>query len=114
MDRNLLAILVASWGLFAHPVLCTAGQIQHACECEDAHDSHCDHECDCADDPCELTLTTIVDIRLRDHSEVAPVAIFPAVRSTAIEPSANARPDVPPPPTLRRIPYPPTDQPLRI
>lgn len=114
MDRNLLAILIASWGLFAHPVLCTAGQIEHACECEDAHDSHCDHECDCADDPCEQTLTTISETRSRDDGETHPVASLPAILTTTYAPSTQAEPDLPPPPILRRVPYPPADLPLRI
>ncbi len=49
MDRTVI-LVAALWALVVAPALCTGGVLHHECDCGTA--IGCEHEDDCANDPC--------------------------------------------------------------
>ena len=52
MPRRILIAALLSWGTLAIPSLCSAGMLEHFCEC--GVSSSCPHEEDCSTDPCVI------------------------------------------------------------
>lgn len=48
--RKALALTFGLWTLIAAPTLCTAGVLEHPCDCGKQED--CSHESECGQDPC--------------------------------------------------------------
>lgn len=54
--RKPLALFFGLWTLIAAPTLCTAGVLEHPCECGKQED--CSHESECGQDPCSSIVAT--------------------------------------------------------
>lgn len=54
--RKALALIFGLWTLFAAPTLCTAGVLEHPCDCGKQED--CSHESECGQDPCSSIVAT--------------------------------------------------------
>jgi hypothetical protein len=111
MNRAVL-LVAAVWTLAGAPLLCAGGLLMHACECEET--CYCDHESDCASDPCSI------DVKLRDDTtpdqliDAGTVADVPAPAAHRASPNAGeVRVDLIEP-MLTRLPIPPSDRPLLI
>ena len=104
MNSPILTIAVAAWALVGLPSLCTAGVLTHPCAPESAvhpdqehghdHDenpgeSQCQHESDCAQDPCsELTIRNDSDELPIPTDELHPCAdAVPVVNVPGISPN---------------------------
>ena len=108
MTRTALLCLTIGTVLLS-PVLCLGGVLEHACECENEQ-AACQHEDDCPGDPCSVPLSA------GDPGGPGPLATSLSAWSSAaldpgrsIAPSSSAMVEV-----ARKLPYPPSDRPLRI
>ena len=54
--RKALALFFGLWTLIAAPTLCTAGVLEHPCDCGKQED--CSHESECGQDPCSSIVAT--------------------------------------------------------
>lgn len=54
--RKALPLIFGLWTLFAAPMLCTAGVLDHPCDCGKQED--CSHESECGQDPCSSIVAT--------------------------------------------------------
>lgn len=54
--RKALALFFGLWTLIAAPTLCTAGVLEHPCDCGKQED--CSHESECGQDPCASIVAT--------------------------------------------------------
>jgi hypothetical protein len=69
-----IVVFIALWGLAGVPVLCAGGVLLHACPC--AEDEACQHEDECAMDPC-------TDLALRPGSPSEGGSCSPALLAVA-------------------------------
>jgi hypothetical protein len=110
---RLTATILMVWTLLLGPALCMGEVLEHACDCD--HDVECEHEENCTTDPCSDV------IRWREASEsLEPAPTWAPALPPTCEPfqlaDLSAACDVDPPPRAhrQRLPYPPSDVPLRI
>lgn len=54
--RKALPLFFGLWTLIAAPTLCTAGVLEHPCDCGKQED--CSHESECEQDPCASIVAT--------------------------------------------------------
>lgn len=107
--RSLVALLLAGI-LVLVPSLCAAGVLGHGCP--DDGQAACEHESECAADPCSGLVARLPDgargpgVAVEDGAAAVAVAP-PALRATR---PAPARPAAPAPP--RGLPCAPSDLPL--
>jgi len=80
MNRILLTTL-AFWVLLLSPGLCLAGALEHICgDCSES--SACEHEDDCANDPCAIDL--LPPVSAKNLSKIIIVSV-PVQGSFALE-----------------------------
>ena len=104
-------ILLTTWSLIGLPTLCEAGGILHPCDC--AQEGTGEHESDCPDDPCD-SATVTQDRRPRAE---CVLLLFPAtavLESTPQLPSERGFEQASSCLVVVRLPYPPSDVPLRL
>jgi len=115
MPRFTLSLILA-WTLLLLPALCMGGWLLHPCDCESS--IGCQHESDCASDPCEVGLAR--SDSWSQHQDGAdfgtantPVALLAS--SSSLEPGHIChRPNSSSLAFARVLPFPPADLPLLI
>ena len=115
MARNSV-ILILAWTVLLLPGLCSGGWLLHPCECGST--IACDHESDCASDPCEIGIArTDSDSEL--NSEGASFTAYVPVAAqdltnTLASGLGQRRPSASAPFAQDGLPFPPSDLPLLI
>ena len=111
VHRQTAAVLLTIWALVAMPGFCTAGILEHTCECDEA--SCCEDEASPCSDPCDMLVAGPGE---RDNDNGIPALVADGAflsgdsQDLTIHSTACA-PQVPPP---KDLPYPPSDRPLLI
>jgi hypothetical protein len=113
MAHRSLTILLACT-LLLLPALCAGGWVLHPCDCEST--LGCEHETDCASDPCETGIAR-PDSGMDDHFQTTTLPCVPALASHREADMAEIRlggPIAEPVVIQNGLPFPPATLPLLI
>lgn len=105
-----------AWALLLLPALCMGGWLIHPCDCGTT--VGCEHEADCASDPCEIGMARSDSWSQSSDELAAPTAnhsaiVDPAPNSLDTE-HRNQRPMTSPLAFSKALPFPQADLPLLI
>lgn len=108
------SLLVVLWAVIAAPALCLGGVLLHECECGSAQ--ACEHEGDCASDPCgELTVRPHRLIVVGSDQATMATHVAPASSDSLVADPLTSLTLLPAQrPSAATLPFPPSDRPLRI
>lgn len=112
---RLTLILILAWTLLLLPALCTGGWLLHPCDCGST--IGCEHEADCASDPCEIGLARSDSWAQSqiDHSATASTPVVLGDASSNLDPGRVGHRPHPTSRAFRQaLPLPPADLPLLI
>lgn len=105
-----------AWTLLLLPALCSGGWLLHPCDCDST--TGCEHEADCASDPCEIGVARSDSWSQSDGDLDATALRSPAaVDDPSYRPQSASRRFAPLPSPLafaKALPFPPADLPLLI
>lgn len=108
MDRDhAFGFLVAVWALLVMPALCTAGFIEHPCDC--GNTTGCTHEADCGGDPCSIVTLRHDNGAAKGTDLVPTLALFvllPPASAVTLSVQGAHKTETYEPPLRARLPYP--------
>ena len=111
VNRQTVAVFLAIWVLVAMPGFCTAGILEHVCECDG--EPCCDEEAACCSDPCDII---VASPDRPGHDDNVPLRAMGVVflSADAGDFTVGSRVCVSPIPPPNDLPYAPSDRPLLI